>query len=99
MIVKEMEKIRAFDCKYAEGVETRTHRRLLYKTPVYGLHLETKGNHGIRDTEGEVFIYVYGEESSYILIYYTFMILSESCFHCKLKLTVSYLAKVSWLAR
>ena len=25
MIVKEMEKILAFDCKYAEGVEKRTH--------------------------------------------------------------------------
>ena len=29
MIAKEMEKILAFDCKYAERVEKRTHRRLL----------------------------------------------------------------------
>jgi hypothetical protein len=30
MIAKEMEKILAFDCKYADGVGKRTHRRLLY---------------------------------------------------------------------
>jgi hypothetical protein len=59
IIAKEMEKILAFDCKYAEGV----HRRLLYKTPVSGLHLQTKSNHGIRDREGEAFIHVYGKES------------------------------------
>jgi hypothetical protein len=32
MIAKEMEKIIAFDFKYAEGVEKRKHRRLLNKT-------------------------------------------------------------------
>ena len=48
MIAKEMEKVLAFDCKYAEGVEKRTHRRLLHKTPDY---IQTKGNHGIRDRE------------------------------------------------
>ena len=31
MVALEMEKILAFDCKYAEGVEKRTHRRLLIK--------------------------------------------------------------------
>jgi hypothetical protein len=60
MIAKEMEKMQAFDCKYAEGVEKRTYQRLLYKTPVSGLHLQTKGNHGIRDREGEAFIHVNG---------------------------------------
>ena len=52
MITKQMEKILA----YAEGVEkkhTQTHRRLLYKTPVSGLHLQTKDNHGVRDREEE----------------------------------------------
>jgi hypothetical protein len=39
-----MEKSLAFDCKYAEGVKKRTHRRLLYETLVSGLHLQTKGN-------------------------------------------------------
>jgi hypothetical protein len=52
MIAMEMEKIQAFDCKYYDGVEKRTHRRLLYKTPVFRLHLQTKGNHGICDREG-----------------------------------------------
>jgi hypothetical protein len=31
MIAKEMEKILAFDCKYAERVEKRTHKRLFIK--------------------------------------------------------------------
>jgi hypothetical protein len=31
MIAKEMKKIQSFECKYAEGVEKRTHRRLLKK--------------------------------------------------------------------
>ena len=53
MIAKEMEKILPFDCKYADGVQKRTHRRLLDKTPVSELHLQTKGNHCIRDREGE----------------------------------------------
>ena len=39
MIAKEMKKILAFDCKYADGVEKRTQ---LYKTAVSGLHLQTK---------------------------------------------------------
>ncbi|CAB1341264.1 unnamed protein product, partial [Coregonus sp. 'balchen'] len=30
------------------------------KTPVSGLHLQTKGNHGIRDREGEASSHVYG---------------------------------------
>jgi hypothetical protein len=47
LIAKEMEKSILFDCKYAEGVEKRTHRRLLYITPLSGLHLQNKGNHGI----------------------------------------------------
>ena len=59
MIAKEMEKIMAFDCKYAEGVEKLTHRRLLYKTPLSGLHLQTKGNHDICDREGEASIHVH----------------------------------------
>ena len=60
MIAKEMEKMLVFDCKYAEVVEKRTHRRLLYKTPVSGLHLQTKGNHGINGREEEASIHVYG---------------------------------------
>ena len=56
MIAKEMEKILVFDCKYVEVVEKRTHRRMLYKTPVSGLHLQTKGN---RDREEEMLIRVY----------------------------------------
>jgi hypothetical protein len=56
MIAKEVEKIQAFDCKYVERIEKRTHRRLLYKTPVSRLHLQTKGNQGIHDKEGEAFI-------------------------------------------
>ena len=46
------------------------------KTPVSGLHLQTKGNHAIRDREGEASIHVYGTESlaSYIFRYYTFLI-------------------------
>ena len=51
MIAKEMKKILALDCKYAEGVKKRTHRKLLYKTSDSGLHLQTKGNHGIRDMQ------------------------------------------------
>jgi hypothetical protein len=57
MIAKAMEKMMAFDCKYAEGVKKRTPRRLLYRIPVSGLHLQSKGNHG---REGDVFIHVYG---------------------------------------
>ena len=63
MIYKEIEKILTFDCKCEDGVEKRTHRRLLYKTPVSGLHLQTKSNHGIRDREGEASIHVYMLES------------------------------------
>ena len=61
MIAKEKDKIQVFDCKYVEGVEKRTHKKLLYKTPVSGLHLQTKGNHGIRDRVGEASIHVYGK--------------------------------------
>ncbi|CAB1326076.1 unnamed protein product [Coregonus sp. 'balchen'] len=50
-----MEKILTFDCKYADGVKKRTH------TEGSGLHLETKGNHGICDREGEASIHLYGE--------------------------------------
>ena len=55
----------AFYCKYADRVEKRTNRRLLYKTPVSRLHLQTKDNHG---REGEASIHVYGSKSlaSYI---------------------------------
>ena len=60
MIAKEMEKILAFDCKYVEGVEKRTQGRLLYKTLVSRLHLQTKGNLGMRNREGEASIHVYG---------------------------------------
>jgi hypothetical protein len=42
---EEMVKTLSFDCKYADGVKKRTHRRLLYETPVSGLHLQTKSNH------------------------------------------------------
>ena len=42
------------------GESKREHRRLLYKTLVSGLHLQTKVNHGIREREGEAFICVYG---------------------------------------
>jgi hypothetical protein len=42
VIAIEMENILEFDCKYAEGIEKRTHRRLLLKTPFSGLHLQTK---------------------------------------------------------
>ena len=41
MIAKEMEKWRDGD-HYAAGVEKSTARRLLHKTPVSGLHLQTK---------------------------------------------------------
>ena len=58
MIAKEKDKIQVFDCKYVEGVEKRPHKKLLYKPPVSGLHLQTKGNHGIRDREGDEFIHV-----------------------------------------
>ena len=33
--------------------------KVMEKTPVSGLHLQTKGNHGIRDEEGEASIHVY----------------------------------------
>ena len=59
-ITKEMEKTLVFDCKYAEEVEKITQRKLLYKTPVSGLHLQTKGNHDIRDREGKAFLHLYG---------------------------------------
>jgi hypothetical protein len=58
MIAQEMEKILPFDSKYA-GVKNRTHRRLLYKTPVSGLHLQTKSNYGIGEREKH-FIHVHG---------------------------------------
>ena len=64
MIAKEIETILPFDCKYADRVEKRTHRRLLYKTPVFGLHLQTKGNHGIHDREGEEYPCIQVRESS-----------------------------------
>ena len=51
------EKILPFDCKYEDGVKKRT-RRWLYKTPISGLHLQTKGNHGIHDRDGEASIHV-----------------------------------------
>jgi hypothetical protein len=53
MKAKGMEKILAFDCKYAEGAEKRTHKRL-YKTPVSRLHLQSSSNHGIRDGEASI---------------------------------------------
>jgi hypothetical protein len=40
MIAKEIENILAFDCR---GSRKEKHRSLLYKTPVSGLHLQTKG--------------------------------------------------------
>jgi hypothetical protein len=54
MIANEMENILVFDCKYAERVEREHNRWLLYKTPVSGLHLQTKGNHGIHERAGEL---------------------------------------------
>ena len=52
MIAKEMETILAFDCKYVDRVEKRTYCCIK--------HLQTKGNHGIRDREGEASSHVYG---------------------------------------
>ena len=75
MIAEEMEKILPFHCKYADGVKKRT--------PVSGLRLQTKGNHGIRDRDGEESL------ASYIFRYFTFLILSESHFNFQLKCAVS----------
>ena len=59
MIAKEMEKFwRLIANMQIESKREHTERRLLYKTPVSGLYLQTKGNHGIHDKEGEVSIHV-----------------------------------------
>ena len=51
MIAKEMEKFWRLIANMQRALK-REHRRLLYKTPVTGLHLQAKGSHGINDREG-----------------------------------------------
>ncbi|KAK6326605.1 hypothetical protein J4Q44_G00022500 [Coregonus suidteri] len=57
MIVKEMEKNQAFDCKCGGSRKENTEGCSIKH--LSGLHLQTKGNHGIRDREGEASISMY----------------------------------------
>jgi hypothetical protein len=57
MKAKEKEKILAFDCKYSDGVKKRTHRRLLNKTPVSGLHLQRATIASMKEREKRPLIY------------------------------------------